>query len=221
MATEKKKFLQVQIPLINKEIELLSFSNEDLNNRFIKLDLTSDLRGKSLELKLKVSLKEGKPVAEPIEIYLLGFFIRRMMRKGTDYVEDSFHVQCKNHRLRIKPFMITRKKVSRKVRNALRENIKKDIIEYVKNKTFENLILDIINNKFQKELSIKLKKTYPLGLCEIKFLGIDEIKGYIEEKEIKAEDEEVEYENLEKETPKKEKRPKKSSKKKKEDEKSE
>jgi ribosomal protein S3AE len=213
MATEKKKFFQVQIPIINKEIELLAFNSESLDNRFVKLDLTSDLRGKSLEIRLKVSLKDGKPIAEPVEIYLMGFFIRRMMRKGTDYVEDSFNVKCKNHTLRIKPFMITRKKVSREVRKALRENAKKEIEEYVKGKTFENLILDMINNKFQKDLSMKLKKTYPLGLCEIRFLGINDPKGYIEEKTVEK-NEEVEYENIEQA---KEEKPLKKSKKKKEE----
>lgn len=183
MATEKKKFLQVQVPLINREIELVGTGNESLSNRFVKLDLTPDLRGKSLELKMEIKLKDGKPTGEAKEIYLMGYFIRRMMRKGTDYVEDSFLANCSDHRIRIKPFLITRKRVSRAVRNALRVAAKEFLISYVKEKSFENLVLDIINNKMQKELNAKLKKVYPLGLCEIRFLGIEDQKGYIEKKE--------------------------------------
>ncbi|MBI2628851.1 hypothetical protein HYW74_02110 [Candidatus Pacearchaeota archaeon] len=189
MAVEKKKFLQVQIPAISREIELIGTGIETFNNRHIKLDLTPELRGKSLELKLVIKLKDRKPIAEPKEIYLMGYYIRRMMRKGTDYVEDSFLIQCSNHRIRIKPFLITRKRVSRTIRNALRVAAKEFLIEYVKEKTFENLILDVINNKMQKELNIKLKKVYPLGLCEIRFLGIEDQKGYVEEKESKKESE--------------------------------
>lgn len=184
---EKKKFLQVNIPLINKEIELLGNSIESLDNRFIKLDMTSDLRGKSLELNLKVSLKEGKAVAEPLQAYLLEYYIRRMMRKGTDYVEDSFLVNCKDHRIRIKPFMITRKRVSKQVRKALRDCTKKEIEEYVKEKNFQNLVIDMINNKIQKELNQKLKKIYPLGLCEIKFIGIEDSKEYVAKETIEKE----------------------------------
>ncbi|MBS3092181.1 hypothetical protein J4466_02060 [Candidatus Pacearchaeota archaeon] len=189
MAVEKKKFLQVQIPLINREIELVGTGNESLNNRFVKLDLTPELRGKSLELNLEIKLKDGKPTAEPREIYLMGYYIRRMMRKGTDYVEDSFLSQCSDHRIRIKPFLITRKRVSRAVRNALRQAAKEFLINYVKEKSFGNLVLDIINNKIQKELNTKLKKVYPLGLCEIRFIGVEDQKGYIEKKESKKEGE--------------------------------
>ncbi|MFA6022974.1 MAG: hypothetical protein WC781_02715 [Candidatus Pacearchaeota archaeon] len=178
MAIEKKKFLSVKIPLINKEIELLGLSVEDFEGRFVKFDMTSDLRGKSLELRTKVKVSDGKAEANVLEAYLLGYYIRRMMRKGTDYVEDSFLVQCKDHQVRIKPFLITRKRVSRQIRSALREIAKKEIIEYVKDKTFENLVLDMINNKIQKELNIKLKKIYPLGLCEIRFIGIEDSKEY-------------------------------------------
>ena len=184
---EKKKFLQVQIPLINREIELIGINNEVLDKRNVKLDLTPELRGKSLELKLVIGLKNGKPIAEPKEIYLMGYYIRRMMRKGTDYVEDSFLTQCSNHRIRIKPFLITRKRVSRTIRNALRVTAKEFLTKYIKEKTFENLVLDVINNKMQKELNVKLKKVYPLGLCEIRFLGIEDTKGYVEEKESKKE----------------------------------
>jgi ribosomal protein S3AE len=217
MAQEKKKFLPVKIAVINKEIELLGMNYESLNNRYVKLDLTSDLRGKSIELKLVVTANDKEATASPVEAYLLGFYIRRMMRKGTDYVEDSFLTPCKDHRIRIKPFLITRKRVSQKIRAALRSEAKKELIEYSKNKTFENLILDMFNNKIQKELGQKLKKIYPLGLCEIRFLGIEDSKEYVAEV-IKPEQEEVEYEQEVKEVKKvKEKKPKKESTKKKEE----
>lgn len=216
---EKKKFLQVQIPMINKEIELLGTSNENLDNRFVKLDMTPELRGKSIELKLHIKLNEGKPIGKPVEAYLMGSYIRRMMRKGTDYVEDSFQVQCQDHRLRIKPFLITRKRVSRSVRAALRDETKKELIEYTKNKTFENILLDFINNKIQKELNIKLKKIYPLGLCEVRYIGIEDIKSYEElkaQRESKEADLKEDAEEIIKEKP--EKKPKKQKKEKEEEE---
>jgi len=217
MAGERKKFLPVQIPLINKEIELLAFKSEDLKDRFVKLDMAQELRGKNLELRLRVILEGDKPRAYPVEAYLLGSYIRRMMRKGTDYVEDSFLVQCKDHRIRIKPFLITRKRVSRSVRAALREEAKKTITEYVKNKSFDNLVLDIINNKFQKELNAKLKKIYPLGLCEIRSIGVSDSTEYVAAEE-KSDSEEVEYENLEEKSEEKKPKAKKAKKKKSDEE---
>jgi ribosomal protein S3AE len=99
-----------------------------------------------------------------------------MMRKGTNYVEDSFSAECKDAVLRIKPFLITRKKVSRAVRKALREKAKETLMGYVKTKDIETLFDEIMKNQLQKFLSLKLKKIYPLSLCEIRFFSIKEKK---------------------------------------------
>ena len=47
-----------------------------------------------------------------------------------------------------------------------------------------------MTNKLQKELSFKLKKIYPLALCEIRIFKI------VGEREIKDEDRESENENF-------------------------
>lgn len=96
-----------------------------------------------------------------------------MMRKGTDYVEDSFSVKCKDSELKIKPILITRRKVSKAVRNALRTKAKQEIEDYLKTKTAETIFEDVLRNKIQKELSLKLKKVYPLSLCEIRALKVE------------------------------------------------
>ena len=200
MAIEKKKFLPVQIPLLNREIELLAHSNEELDKRFIKIDLTPDLKGKNIELRMKVILKEGKPTAEPVEVYLMGSYIRRIMRKGTDYVEDSFALKCKDQNIIVKPFLITRKKVSRKVKAALRDTARNAFLEYAAPKSFDEITMDMISNRIQREISIKLKKIYPLGVCEIRFLGIIAERSYAEKaekaeqvikKEVKDQEEEI------------------------------
>ena len=88
-----------------------------------------------------------------------------MVRRGTNYIEDSFSTECKNAEVRIKPFLVSRRKVSRAVRKALRNKAKEELIEWAKNENAETLFEDILKNKIQKELSIKLKKIYPISLC--------------------------------------------------------
>ena len=201
MVVEKKKFLPVNIPLLNKEIELYANSEGDLPGRTVKLDLTNMLKGKAIELLLLIKEEKKEIIAVPMQAYLPGFYIRRMMRKGIDYVEDSFLVQCKDHRIRIKPFLLTRKRVSRKVLNGLRLKTKEELTEYVKERSFENLILDIMNNKLQKELNPKLRKIYPLGLFEIRFIGIEDLKEhevYEKEQEERSKEKAEENKPLEK-----------------------
>ncbi len=170
----KKKFFDVEMPLIGKQTQLQAYEISELNGRFIKYDLTRMLKGKSVMLTSKVKVDGNEATSIPKKIILMPYFIRRVMRKGTNYVEDSFSAECKDSKIVIKPFLITRRKVSRAVRNALRVKAKEELINYVKDKTSEELFNETLQNQIQKPLSLKLKKIYPLALCEIKALEIRE-----------------------------------------------
>jgi len=186
---EKKKFYPVQVPLLKKEIELYGRAGQ-IEGRHIKMDLTNSLKGKGLEIKFVVEASDGQLITTPKEAYLQGFYIRRMLRKGTDYVEDSFLTESKDHRIRVKPFMITRKRVPREVLNGLRTKAREEITKYAKDKTFENLVKDIMDGTLQKNILPSLKKIYPLGLNEIRFIGIEDLKEH-ERYEAEQEEEET------------------------------
>jgi len=193
----KKKFFPVEVPIANTEISLFAGELEELNNRHVKLDLTNQLKGKAIELKLRINVENGKASAKAIQAQLLGYYVRRAVRKGTDYCEDSFITQIKDQRVRIKPLLVTRKRVTKKVLTSLRKLAKKSITEYVKDKRFDDLMVEIINGKIQREINTKLKKIYPLSLCEIRFFGIEELKEHeLYEKQQKTNKEEEE--NIEK-----------------------
>ena len=173
IAKKKKRFFDVEIPIINRTTQLFAFDVEELDGKFIKYDLTRILKGKSILLDLKVSVKDNKAISIPVGLNLVPYYIRRMIRKGTDYVEDSISINCKNAILKIKPLLITRRKVSKAVRKALREKVKSELENELKSKNSEEIFEEILKNKLQKELSIKLKKIYPLSLCEIRSLKVE------------------------------------------------
>lgn len=173
----KKGFFEVKAPLTSAPIHLYGATAEEFNGRFVKLDLTRSLKGKSFELKLRVNHENGELKGEPVTLELAGSYIRKSIRKGTDYVEDSFAAECRDFNVRIKPFMLTRKKVSRAVRNALRTNARNFIESYIKARTAGEIFSELTANKLQRELSFKLKKIYPLALCEIRYFGIESEKA--------------------------------------------
>lgn len=175
-STPKKVFHEIQAPFTATKIQLYAGALEELNGKVVRLDLTRNLRGKGLELKMKVKLEEGKLVAEPVALELAGSYIRRMIRKGTDYVEDSFTASCKDASVVVKPFLITRNKVSRALRNTLRVQAKAHLESYLKARSAKEVFTDITTNKAQKDLSLKLKKIYPLALCEIRVFKLVEKK---------------------------------------------
>lgn len=176
-AKRKKKFFEVEIPLISKTTQLQAFEPKELDGRFISYDMTRILRGKSALLQLKVIANEKEITAIPRQLKLLPYFLKRMVRKGTNYVEDSFSAECADAQIRLKPFLITRRKVSRAVRKALRQKARDELTNYAKDKTSETIFEDVLKNAIQKELSLKLKKIYPLSLCEIRVLKVEELRG--------------------------------------------
>ncbi len=170
--SEKKTFFEVKAPLVSSKILLYANSVESLDGSIVKLDLTRTLRGKNLEMKLRVKAAGQELFAEPISLELLGSYIRKMMRTGTDYVEDSFNGETKDSKVIMKVFMITRNKVSRSVRKELRNTAREYLQNYLKTRTSKEIFTEIMTNKAQKDLSLKLKKIYPLALCEIRFFKV-------------------------------------------------
>ena len=172
---EKKRYISVKVPILGEEMRLLG-TPEELHNKTIKLDLTRQLRGKGLTIKLRIFNQEGTLVAIPNNMELVTSYIRRMMRKRTDYVEDSFQARCADIRTTIKPLLITRKKVSRAVRRNLRNTAKEFILEYIKEKEFIELCNEILDGTLQKAMLPKLKKVYPLSFCDIRVFETKELE---------------------------------------------
>jgi len=164
----KKMFFDVKVPLVSTKIQLYGASKDELVGKVVNLDLTRILRGKSLLISMKV-VKNGEELeGDPTKVELAGSYIRRMIRKGSDYVEDSFIVGCKDAKAVIKPYMITRNKVSRAVRCEIRNEAKKFLEGFCKARSIREVLTEIMSNKVQKEMSLRLKKIYPLALCEIR-----------------------------------------------------
>jgi ribosomal protein S3AE len=203
---ERKRFINVEIPILETTIQVLG-TLENLDKKTIKLDLTRQLRGKGLEIVLRIFNHDGKLIAVPKKLELMKAYIRRMMRKRADYVEDSFVAQCADLKTTIKPFLITRKRVSRAVRKNLRNTAKEFILDYVKDKTYNELADEVLEGTFQKTMLPKLKKVYPLSFCEFRIFETKDLEkidlSTIKVKEVEAPAEEA-VEEVKEETAKEE-----------------
>jgi ribosomal protein S3AE len=181
----RKKFFPVEIPLIKETSEIHAYTLEDINNKTLKFDMTRKLKGKSLDLIFGIEVKNDKAKAIPKKLRVLPFFIRHMLRKNISYIEDSIKTESKESNIIIKPFLITRKPVSRAVRKTIRNSAKNWITDYTKTKKDSELFEEVLSGKLQKPLSQKIKKIYPLALCEIRVL---EIKAPLTKKAEKTEE---------------------------------
>jgi ribosomal protein S3AE len=168
----KKKFFEVEIPILNEKYEIYANNIQELENRTMRMDLTRQLRGKSVDMVFYIKVENNKAIAFPKKLTILPFFIKHMLHTGIDYVEDSFKADILDGKADIKPFFITRKKVSRAIRRTLRNSAKNWLTDYVKTKNSDELFQEVLNNQLQKQLSLKLKKIYPLAICEIRILDV-------------------------------------------------
>ncbi len=185
---ERKRYIEVQVPFLGESLRVLG-TPQELHNKTIKLDLTRKLRGKGLTVKLRIFDREGKLFAIPNSLTLASSYIRRMMRKRTNYVEDSFQVRCSDVRVTFKPHLITRKKVSRVVRKNLRNTTKDFIIEYCKERDYMTVAQEIFDGTLQKTLLPKLKKVYPLSFCDIRVFETKDLEKIDIEKAIAVHEE--------------------------------
>ena len=168
MIVTKKKPFEIEIPVLEQSIYALAPSQDALIGRVIKLDLTRLLKGRNIDASLIIKKENEKLVADFIKINLLPTYIRKMIRKNISYVEDSFVVQGKDSKVIIKPYLITKKRVHRKIRNALRLKAREVITAIIKDRDNREIFFSILSGQMQKEVSVGVKKIYPLSLSEIR-----------------------------------------------------
>ncbi len=171
-AKKRKRFFDVEVPIIRKQLQLWAYEPEEIENRTIKYDLTRLLKGKNAILYLRVRKEGNEFTAFPVKMEIIHSSLSRIVRKGTDYIEDSFVADCKDAQLKIKPFMIARRKVHKSIRKALRNMAREELTGYVKSRNAEEIFEELIKNQIQKNLSLALKKIYPLSACEIRILEV-------------------------------------------------
>ncbi len=187
----KKKWLLIRASkFFNNELlgECYVPGPEHLLGRTISANLanlTGDIRQQSVTLKFLVtSLENDAGIADVVSCEMAPSAIRRVVRKGSDRLDESFVCEIENgQKVRIKPMIITKAATNSAVHRLLRKALVSSIAKYVRKHAFESLINEIITSKLQTTVKSELKKVYPLKAVEVRALGIvrEEKKG--EEKE--------------------------------------
>jgi len=172
MASVRKKIFEIEIPVLGQATSALSLNQDTLVGKFIKLDLTRALKGKNVDAAFRIAKENNSLVGIPHSMIILPSYIRRIMRKGVSYVEDSFVCKTKDGSIIIKPFMLTRKKVHRKIRNALNQKTKEILNNSLKERTTDEAFSLILDSKLQKVISLQLKRIYPLSFFDFRVVKV-------------------------------------------------
>lgn len=206
---KKKAWYQIHAPKILNNVilgESTVYGKEELKGKSLKLNLSTivnDMRKQHLDVFFRVSvIVENKGLAEVTGISLVQSYIKRLVRRGRDKVDDSFLVKSKDRKiLRIKPLLVTNYRTNRSVNSRLRLETREVIRRILSKTDADEFFHMIITGKIQKEIKDKINKIYPLKHVEIRIAQYEKDKG----KEIKevsdeelaetaASDEEIEEE---------------------------
>lgn len=137
-------------------------------------NLTGDIRQQSVTLKFLVtSLEDDAGIADVVSCEMAPPAIRRVVRKGSDRIDESFVCEAENgQKVRIKPMIITKAASTSAVHRLLRKALVSSIAKYVRKHAFESLINEVITSKLQTTVKSELKKIYPLKAVEVRVLEI-------------------------------------------------
>ena len=158
----------------NMELAEIPYSEaKTLLGRILRVNLyllTNDSRKQNAELAFKIINSDGKTAnTELLGYKILNAYIKRVIRKGKEKVDDSFVCESKdNIKIKIKPFFITKNKTKDSIITKLRMETRKMMTEYSKTIDFEKLVRETTSNSLQRNLKQELKKIYPLNLFELR-----------------------------------------------------
>lgn len=176
--TKKRKKLWYQIvapKIMNNEFlgETNVYDKDQIPGKTLRLNLstvTNNMKKQSMNVSFQVlTVVDNKAITTITGTALTNAFLKRLVRRGRDKVDDSFTVKTKDQKVvRIKPFITTMNRTSKAVNSKIRLAARKILAVQLKNKGYEEFFNDIINLRLQKEIKESLSKIYPIKSFDIR-----------------------------------------------------
>jgi small subunit ribosomal protein S3Ae len=155
-----------ETPANKDDVEEIIGRSVDLNLAFV----LNNFKYQNYKVIFQINKVSGlKAYTEVKEIMLYSSYIRRITRKGTSKIEDSFIVKTNDgYDVRIKPLVITRFKAHRSQKAEIRKVYRKYLEEKVSSLKYYELIEKVINYDLQNEIKTALNKIFPVSNVEIR-----------------------------------------------------
>ncbi len=160
-------FNQVDLPRV------LAQSNEAVLNRRITVslsDLTGDIRQIQVFLKFRIVGVEGGIAKTRFDqLELAREYVRGMVRRGTTKTEVITDVETRDGaRLRVFTIVISKGKVHRSKRTAVRKAGNRILIEKATNSSFDEFVQEIVLGKASAEIFSAARKIVSVNALEIR-----------------------------------------------------
>lgn len=184
----KKKYFSILSPKMFQERELgqtIAYDSASVKGRRITANLMvllGNIKKQQVNMTFLVTKMQGDTGYTMVEKYeILPAAIKRKVRRYRDRLDESFIcVTRDNKRVRMKPMVMTAVRTSGSVKIDLRHKILSFIIQTVKKIDYDALVMELVNDRFQRETANYLKKIVPIRSVDIrvmKYLGDASVEG--------------------------------------------
>ncbi|MBU0470686.1 MAG: hypothetical protein KKA62_00470 [Nanoarchaeota archaeon] len=152
-------------------------SSENAIGRSMKINL-KDLTGNIKDQRLYVNFKINKVDGSLLRTVMTGFqltptYVKRMVRKNTDRLDDTFVFKTKDgKKVVVKTLIITMHKAQRSVRAKIRAGLKVQFEEEIKKGDFSTFVANLINRKIQTAIKKNLHKVFPIKELSVRVLSL-------------------------------------------------
>jgi small subunit ribosomal protein S3Ae len=168
--------------------------------------ITGDMKKQNVIASFIVNeVKDNKGMAKLIGYSLSAAYIKRLVRRKRDKIDDSFLAKSKDGTiLRIKTVVMTNSKTHESATSAIRLSLRAKIKKALTEVDFNEFVNSLINLRLQKDWKNSLGKIYPLKFLEVRHVSLEtpkksmkdeEYKDYTEK--VKSDDDLEDYEDKE------------------------
>jgi len=172
----QKTWVSVKAPMSFNQVDLprvLAQSNEAVLNIRITVslsDLTGDIRQIQVFLKFRIVDVEGGVAKTRFDqLELAREYVRGMVRRGTTKTEVITDVETRDGaRLRVFTIVISKGKVHRSKRTAVRKAGSRILIEKATNSSFDEFVQEIVLGKASAEIFSAARKIVSVNALEIR-----------------------------------------------------
>lgn len=150
---------------------------QELEGRMLEVPL-SDLTGNFKHFTTKVNLKiagkvEGGLSTEYVGQELMRDQVSRNVRRWSSRIDGIQDIVLKDGKeMRVKSLIITARRVNTAIKKELRAEAFKELQDYLSQKTLDEVVEDVTNNKIQGILEGNLKKIYPVKSVNIRKIEV-------------------------------------------------
>ncbi|MEM0120459.1 MAG: 40S ribosomal protein S3a/S1 [Thermoprotei archaeon] len=172
----QKTWISVKAPPSFNQVDLpriLTQTNEAVLNRRITVslsDLTGDIRQLHVFLKFRViEVNGGIAKTRFDQLELAREYVRGMVRRGTTKTEAITDVETRDGaRLRVFTIIISKGKVHRSKRTAVRKTTDHILTDKATNNSFDGFVQEIVQGKASAEIFTAARKIVSVNALEIR-----------------------------------------------------